>query len=131
MMVPGYLASITVSGVTYSDFASSGTLSLSKDAVDKTKLGQRSRTKLATLKDGSIDVQVHMDTALAVAMYDAYEAIDPIVWVFRAGDATADLGSRTGDGIVVDTSYVGDADSEWNGTISIELTGDYAWTAPA
>ncbi len=129
--VAGYIASITINSVSYEDFTSSATRSATRDALDKTKLGQDRRTYLSGLGDASIDVQMHMDTSVAAAMEAAYEATEPIAYVFRAGAlGTTDLGQYAGTGIITDFSIAGDADGEWDASFSLQGSGDYTYTAP-
>lgn len=127
----GYLASISINGVDYEDFSSSATLSTTRSALDKTKLGQDRNTYLSGLGDGTVDVQLHLDTTVAAAIEAAYQATDPVAFVFRAGaTGTADMGSHAGTGIIVDRSIVGDADGEWDCTMSVQCTGTITYTAP-
>ena len=127
----GYLASISINGVDYEDFSSSATLSTTRSALDKTKLGQDRNTYLSGLGDGTVDVQLHLDTTVAAAIETAYQATDPVAFVFRAGAlGTADMGQHAGTGIIVDRSIVGDADGEWDCSMSLQCTGTITYTAP-
>ena len=127
----GYLASITIGGVSYEDFTSSATLSTTREALDKTKLGQSRVTKLSGLGDGSLDVQMHLDTSVAAAIETAYQATEPVTFVFRAGALGAtDMGQHAGNAIIVDRSIAGDADGEWDCSLALECTGDITYTAP-
>jgi len=127
----GYLASITINSVSYEDFTSSATLSTTREALDRTKLGESRVTKTSGLGDGSLDVQLHLDTTVAAAIEAAYQATVPIAFVFRAGAlGTTDMGQHTGDAIIVDRSIAGDADGEWDCSLSLECTGDITYTAP-
>lgn len=127
----GYLASITINGVSYEEFTSSATLSTTRAALDKTKLGQDRNTYLSGLGDGSLEVQMHLDTTVAAAIETAYQSTTPVAWVFRAGAlGVADMGQHAGEGIITSRDIVGDADGEWDTSISIQATGDIAYTAP-
>ena len=127
--VAGYIASISINGVSYEDFTSSATRSATRDALDKTKLGQDRRTYLSGLGDATIDVQMHMDTTVAAAMEAAYEATEPVAYVFRAGAlGSTDLGQYSGTGIITDFSIAGDADGEWDASFSLQGSGDYTYT---
>lgn len=127
----GYLASITINGVPYQDFTSSATLSTTRNAIDKTKLGQSRNTYLSGLGDATVDVQMHLDTTVAAAIEAAYESTTPVGWVFRAGAlGVADMGQHAGNGIITDRSIAGDADGEWDVSLSIQSTGDVDYTAP-
>lgn len=127
--VAGYIASISVNGTSYEDFTSSATRSATRDALDKTKLGQDRRAYTTGLGDSTLDVQMHMDTTVAAAMEAAYEATDPVAYVFRPGAlGTNDLGQYAGSGIITDFSIAGDADGEWDSSFTIQGTGDYTYT---
>lgn len=131
-MVSGYLASISVAGVTYSDFASSATFDTTRDALDKTKLGQSRRTYLSALGDASLSVELHADTTLASALEAAYQATEPVTYVFRPGAlGTADLGQYSGSAIMTDRSIAGDATGEWDVSVQLQGSGDYVYTQPA
>ncbi len=127
----GYLASITINGVSYEDFTSSATLSTTRSAIDKTKLGQDRNTYLSGLGDGTLDVQMHLDTTVAAAIEAAYQSTVPVAWVFRAGAlGVADMGQHAGNGIITTRDIAGDADGEWDASLSIQSTGEIAYTAP-
>ena len=127
----GYLASITINGVSYQDFTSSATLSTTRSALDKTKLGQSRNTYLSALGDGTLDVQMHLDSTVAAAIEAAYQSTIPVTWVFRAGAlGVADMGQHAGDGIITTRDIAGDADGEWDCALSIQCTGEIAYTAP-
>lgn len=131
MFVAGYIATLTINSVDYQDFTSQATWAGTRDALDRTKLGESRRTYISALGDATIDAQLHLDTAVAAALEAAYEATEPIGYVFRAGALGAtDTGQRAGDGIIVDMSIQGDADGEWDVSLSLQGTGPYTYTAP-
>ena len=131
-LVSGYLASLSVAGTAIEPFTSSATRSATRATADKTKLGSDRVQLVATLGDATIDAQLHADTTVASALEAAYEATAPIVVVFRPGAlGVADLGSYQHDGVIVDMSYTGDADGEWDLSLSIACTGQYVYTEPA
>ena len=127
----GYLASISINGVDYEDFTSSATLSTTRDALDKTKLGQDRRVYLSGLGDGTLSVQLHLDTTIAAALEAAYQATEPVAFVFRAGAlGTADMGSHAGTAIIVDRSLDGSADGEWDCSLELQCVSTITYTAP-
>ena len=127
----GYLATIRINDVLYSDFANQAQWSGTRAALDKTKLGQDRNTYLPGLGDATVSVQCHADTSLAAAIEAAYELTVPVTYSFRAGAiGEADLGQRDGDAIITNYVYDASADSEWNLQIDLQGTGDYVFTQP-
>ncbi len=127
----GYLASITINGVSYEDFTSSATLNQTRTALDKTKLGASRNQYLSGLGDGTVDVDMHLETTVAAAIEAAYQSTVPVSFVFRAGAlGTADMGQHAGNGIITTRSIVGAADGEWDCSLTIQATGDMTYTAP-
>ncbi len=132
MIAPGYLATITIDSVTYSNFASQASGTFTRDATEKTKLGQARKTYLPTLGDASLSVLCHADSSLYPAIVSAYESKVPVAYVFRPGAlAVADLGQYSGEAIVTSMENEAAADSEWNLGIELQGTGDYTYTQPA
>jgi hypothetical protein len=117
--IEGYLATITLDAIAYHPYSSDATLGLTRDAIDKTKLGEDRRTYLSGLGDGSIDATLHLATEFAVAIQTAYDKTTPLAYVFRPGA----LGTK-------DFSQAGAADGEWDVALSLQLTGQYTYTAP-
>ena len=131
MIAAGYLATITINGVDYQNFANQASRSASRSTLDKTKLGSDRNQYLPGLGDSSLSVQCHADTSLASAIEAAYESTIPVSYIFRAGAlGTADLGQYVGEAIVTDFSYDASADSEWNLQIELQGTGQYNYTQP-
>jgi len=129
--VPGYIATITVNGQAYNPDASSATYTLTRSALDKTKLGQDRNTFLSGLGSAALDMTLHLNTTTAVALNTAYETVDPVGFVFRPGAlGTHDAGQYSGDCIVTDYSMVGDADGEWDVQLTCQPTGAFTFTAP-
>ena len=86
MYVQGYIATITVDGTAHHPDASTATLTQTKVVIEKTKLGQRRKTKLSGLEDATIEMNLHANTATVVALENAYHSIDPVAVVFRRGE---------------------------------------------
>ena len=130
-LAAGYLATISINGVTYSDFANQASRSATHAATDKTKLGSDRVQYLQTLGDSTISVQCHADTSLAAAVVAADESTVPISYALRPGAlGTVDLGQFSGDCIMTDYTYDAAADSEWNLNIELQGTGQYVYTQP-
>ncbi len=129
--LPGYMATITVNGVAYNPTTESATVNHVSEIMDKTKLGQRRRTKLKGLQDANFSLGLHMDTDTMAAMVVAEASIDPVPVVVRPGAlGTFDAGQWAGDGLVSNLSTEATADDEWNVSMDIEMTGDFEYTQP-
>jgi hypothetical protein len=129
--IEGYLATITLDAVAYHPYSSDATLGLTRDAVDKTKLGEDRRTYISGLGDGTIDATLHLATEFAVAVQTAYDKTTPLAYLFRPGAlGTKDAGQYEGGAIITDFSQAGAADGEWDVTLTLQLTGQYTYTAP-
>lgn len=130
--IQGYIATISVDTTVVSPITSSATLALTRNAIDKTKLGQDRVTRLSALGDANLDVQMHLDTEQMVALNDAYESTVPVAYVFRPGAlGTHDAGQYAGDCIITDMSIAGDSEGEWDVSLNAECTGQYVYTQPA
>jgi len=129
--IEGYLATITINGVAYEPYTSDATLSLTRDAIDKTKLGQDRRNYVSGLGDGTVDSTLHLATEFAVAINTAYESTVEVAVLFRPGAlGTKDAGQYDGSGIITDFSQQGAADGEWDVSLAVQLSGDVTYTAP-
>ncbi len=129
--IAGYIATITINGTSYHPDASSATYTLTRDALDKTKLGQDRRTYLSALGDATLDVELHLNTETAVALNTAYEQTVPVQFTFRPGAlGTTDAGQYDGDCIITSYGMAGDADGEWDVSLSCQATGAFVYTAP-
>jgi len=130
-LLPGYVATITVSGVAYHPTTNTASLTQSADIMDKTKLGQRRRTKLRGLGDASFTLGLHMDTDTMAAMMAAYESIDAVPVVMRPGAlGEFDVGQWAGDGFVSNMTWDGTADGEFDVGMDIDMTNGYVYTQP-
>ena len=107
------------------------TLDYTTDAIESTTIGVTHRTYINGLKDGTLTANMHMDTAGMVAMQAANDAAAPITYVMRPGElGVADAGQYAGDFIITDMSIAGAADDNWSISLSGQLTGIPAYTAP-
>jgi len=130
--IAGYIATITVNGQVYHPDASSATYDLTRDTLDRTKLGEDRRTYLSGLGDATLDMELHLNTETAVALNTAYESTVPVGFVFRPGAlGTTDAGQYAGEVLISDYSMAGDADGEWDVSLSCQGTGAFTYTAPA
>ena len=129
--IAGYIATITIDGVSHHPDTSSATYSLVRDALDKTKLGTDRRTYLSGLGDATLDMQMHLNTDTAVALNTAYESATPVSFIFRPGAlGTTDAGQYEGTLIITDYSMAGDAEGEWDVSLTGQGTGPITFTAP-
>ena len=129
--IAGYIATITINGQAYHPDTSSATLDLTRDTLERTKLGEDRRTYLSGLGDATLDASLHLNTDTAVALNLAYESTVPVGFVFRPGAlGTTDAGQYTGEIIVSDYSLAGDADGEWDVSLTGQGTGAIVYTAP-
>lgn len=129
--IEGYLATITVGGVTYSTYASRAGLSLTQEPLQNTHLTDRNHTFLPGLQGGSLAVDLHMATEFANAINTAYDDRATLAFSFRPGAlGTKDAGQRDGFAVIEDFTQEGTGDGEWDITLSLQVTGPAAYTAP-
>jgi len=131
MYSPGYLASITINNVTYEDFTSTANWTGTRNVANKTKLGQEFTSNLSLTATSALSVQMHLESTVAAAIEAAFMEKTPITYKFRAGAlGTVDFGERTGEAIITEQSYDGEAEGEWNAAMQLIGTGPWAYTAP-
>ena len=129
--IEGYLATITIGGVTYSTYAARAGLSLTQEALQNTHLTDRNHTFLPGLQAGSLSVDLHMATEFAAAVNTANDSRAGLTLVFRPGElGTKDAGQREGSAVIDDFTQEGTGDGEWDITLSLQLTGPAPYTAP-
>ena len=130
--IPGYLATISVNGTALNVFSSDASLSQQNETLDKTTLGVPERVFITGLKTGTMDVTMHLDTAGIIGIQAAFDALDPVTFVFRPGELGGnDAGEYTGDCIITDMTINGAVDDNWSVDIATQLTGPVPFTAPA
>lgn len=116
----------------YNPYAARAGLSLNQEPLKNTKLSDRNHTFLPGLQGGTMDVDLHMATEFANAINTAYDDRAELAFVFRPGElGTKDAGERSGTGIIEDFSQEGAGDGEWDITLTVQLTGETTYTAPA
>jgi len=131
MFVQGYFATLTVNGAPLEVYTSDATLTLTSETLDKTTLGVSNRQYIPGLHDGTVAVQMHLDTAGVVAVQAAFAATAPVTFVFRPGKLGGpDAGQWDGDMIVTDIEITGSVDDNWQMNLSGQITGDVTFTAP-
>ena len=129
--IPGYLASISVDGQALNIWSSDATLNKTTNAIPKTTLGLTDEVYINGMKDKSMDVSMHLDTAALVALQVADDSTVPVACVFRPGALGAnDAGSYAGDGIITDLTLNGSVDDNWSVDISVQGTGPWPFTQP-
>ena len=129
--IPGYLATITVNGTALNIWSSDATLVKTTNAIVKTPLGSTHTRRANGVKDTSMSVSMHLDTAALVLLQAADDATDPVACVFRPGALGGnDAGQYAGNGIITDMTINGPVDDNWS--VSLEVEGDDEWpyTAP-
>ena len=130
--IPGYLATITIAGQAINIFSSDASLSLTNEVLDKTTLGTPERVFITGLQSGTMDINMHTDTAGVVAIQAAFASTTPVTFVFRPGAlVTHDAGQYSGDAIITDQTHSGAVDDNWSTTLSLQITGVVLYTAPA
>ena len=129
--IPGYLSTISVNGNAINVFSSDASLTLVNEVLDKTTLGVPERVFIPGLQTGTMDASMHTDTAGQVEIQAAFVSGVPVTFVFRAGAlGTHDAGQYSGDAIITDMTQSGGIDDNWSTTLSLQITGPVAYTAP-
>ena len=132
MFVQGYIAKLTVNGQDLEVFASDATLTLTNDVLDKTTLGITSRQYIPGLQDGTLGIQMHLDTAGVGLLQAAYAAAAEIPFVVRPGKVGGpDAGEWAGTCIVTDLEITGSVDDNWQMNLAGQVTGPVTYTQPA
>jgi hypothetical protein len=130
--IAGYIAEIVVNGTTINPDTSSATYALTRDAMNRTKLGSDRATYIVGLGDATLDAQLHLNTDTAVTLNTAYESTVPVTFIFRPGAlGINDAGQYSGEAIITDYSMAGDADGEWDVSLTAQATGAFVYTPPA
>ncbi len=132
MFIQGYISTMTVDGGDLHPFSSSGTLSLSTETLDKTTLGRDARQYISGLQDGTVSIQMHLDTSGITLVQGAYASTTPVPFVFRPGRVGGpDAGQWNGDMIITDLEVTGSVDDNWQMNITGQVTGPVTYTQPA
>jgi hypothetical protein len=83
---------ITIGGVNLSDHITAVTLELSTDEIETTAFGSAARTRIAGLRDGSVQIDFNHDYAAAnveATLYPLLGTIATVVMVPTSGTVTA------------------------------------------
>jgi predicted secreted protein len=84
------------------------------------------------LQDGTISINMHMDTTGMGLIQTAFADADPVAFVFRPGAlSTADAGQWAGNCIVTDITMNGAVDDNWNVSLAAQITGTVTYTPAA
>ena len=128
--IEGYLATVTIGGVSYNLYSARAEMDLEQDAMENTHLSDRNRTSLPGLQGGTINCDLHAATEFAAAINAAYDDRAELAFVFRIGDGTKDAGQRTGVALIESFTQTGAADDEWDMTLQLIISGATNYTAP-
>ena len=120
--IPGYLAEVTVGADTIEGNLGSGTLTLSKNLIDKPVAGDQMVTSIAGLIRGTLSVSGHVSTEDIAKFQTAWASNAVVAYVYQVGDATApDGGEYAGNMLVESLSVAFDADDEWTFSMDAKL----------
>ena len=129
--IPGYISSLTVDGQTVEIYSSDATLSLTNETLDKTTLGVSNRNYIVGLQDGSVSIDMHVDTASMALLQASYAKTVPVAFTFRPGAlGVNDAGQWDGTMIIESMDVNGSVDDNWSVSLSNQITGAVTYTAP-
>ena len=129
--IAGYISTLVVDGQNVEIYSSDATLSLTNETLDKTTLGLSNRQYITGLQDGTVNIDMHVDTASMPLLQASYASTSPVAFTFRPGELGAnDAGQWAGELIIESLDINGSVDDNWSVGLSGQITGAVTYTAP-
>jgi hypothetical protein len=125
--VPGYLAEVTIGADSLEGDLGSGTLTLSKNLIDKPVAGDQKVTSIAGLIRGTMSVSGHISVENWAKFNTAFESNAVVAYVWQIGEdgGGTDVGEYAGNMLVENLSGAFDADDEFSFSMDCKLQ---TWT---
>lgn len=130
--VPGYLAEVTIGADSIEGNLGSGSMTFSKNIIDKPVCGTQLVTSIAGLERVTMSISGHVSTDDYEKFQTAYESNAVVAYVFQVGEAggATDIGDYTGNMLVESFTPAFDADDEWSFSMDCKIQ-TYTFAAPA
>lgn len=130
--IPGYLGTVTLN----SDILTTArvtSIELGKAAIPKPVFGAQYSSAISGVITGTFSAEGHVATVVPLAdLITALESTVPVPFIIQLGEAAGatDGGTMAGDCMLTSLNISGDAEGEWDWTVSAATSGDVTHTAP-
>lgn len=124
--IPGYLGTVTLNTDDLSTTGRVVSLELSKGAQAKPVFGSLYQRAVSGSISGTFSAEGHVATTKPVAdLFDALESSAPVPYSIQLGDAAGatDGGTIAGNCILTGLTVSGDAEGEWDWTVTAMTDG--------